>query len=245
MKRQAKRAKAQKENIMEKTTLKKIIKAVRDLEVKKSVNDSQFEFYNKKKHRIEREETNRTAEEIIEHCKMDKIENENKVINNQIKQYLTNYALTVLVDKLNRSKTFNYKKLDRIFSQVEKEANKIHEFEWCCCSIYIEDDYSNCLILNFKNYNDRMCIMYNFKKYLESHLTKKTITKKFEIDDFKNFINWNIKTPEQEAQDNATTEVELNELKNKIEKLISDYNQERKKLTINQDSHKYMYVRQD
>ena len=41
---------------MEKTTLKKIIRAVRDLEVKKSVNDLQFEFYNKKKHRIERKE---------------------------------------------------------------------------------------------------------------------------------------------------------------------------------------------
>lgn len=48
--------KSQKENIMEKITLKKIIGAVRDLEVKKSVNDSQFEFYNKKKHRIERKE---------------------------------------------------------------------------------------------------------------------------------------------------------------------------------------------
>lgn len=37
---------------MEKTTLKKIIRAVRDLEVKKSKNDSQFEFYWKKKHNI-------------------------------------------------------------------------------------------------------------------------------------------------------------------------------------------------
>ncbi len=36
---------------MEKTTLlKKIIGAVRELEIKKSVNDSQFEFYSKKKH---------------------------------------------------------------------------------------------------------------------------------------------------------------------------------------------------
>lgn len=41
---------------MEKTTLKKIIRAVRDLEIKKSVNDSQFEFYNKKKRRIEHKE---------------------------------------------------------------------------------------------------------------------------------------------------------------------------------------------
>lgn len=74
---------------------------------------------------------------------------------------------------------------------------------------------------------------------------KKTITKKFSIDDFKNFITWDIKTPEQEAQANATTESELNALKSKIEKLISDYNQERKKLTINQDNYKYMYMKQD
>lgn len=248
---------------MEKTTLLKIIRAVRDLEVKKSRNDSQFEFYNKKKHRIERKErrmikeTNRTAEEIIEHYNqnkktldlcygfMDKIENENKIINNQIEQYLTNYVLITLVEKLNRSKTFNYKKLDRIFDQIKKEANKIHNFEYCYCSIYMEDDYSNYLVLKLRNYSDRIYIMYDFKKYLESHLTKKTITKKFSIDDFKKFISWDIKTPEQEAQDNATTENNLNELKNKIEKLISDYNQERKKLTINQDNYKYMYMRQD
>ena len=35
---------------MEKTTLLKIIKAVRELEVKMSKNDSQFKFYQKKKH---------------------------------------------------------------------------------------------------------------------------------------------------------------------------------------------------
>lgn len=34
---------------MEKTTLKKIITAVRQLEIKKNINDSQFEFYSKKK----------------------------------------------------------------------------------------------------------------------------------------------------------------------------------------------------
>lgn len=45
-----------KRHIMEKTTLKKIIGAVRELEVKKSRNDSQFEFYWKKKHKIERKE---------------------------------------------------------------------------------------------------------------------------------------------------------------------------------------------
>lgn len=42
-----------KKHIMEKATLKKIIRAVRELEIKKSVNDSQFEFYSKKKRRIE------------------------------------------------------------------------------------------------------------------------------------------------------------------------------------------------
>lgn len=246
---------------MEKTTLLKIIRAVRDLEIKKSVNDSQFEFYNKKKHRIERKERRMIEEtggkKALEYFKnnkktldfcygfMDKVENENKVINNQIEQYLTNYVLITLVEKLNRSKTFNYKKLDRIFDQIKKEANKIHNFEYCYCSIYMEDDYSNYLVLKFRNYSDKMHIMYDFKKYLESHLTKKTITKKFEIDDFKKFISWDIKTPQQEAQDNATTEAELNALKSKIEKLISDYNQKRKKLTINQDNYKYMYMRQD
>lgn len=76
-------------------------------------------------------------------------------------------------------------------------------------------------------------------------MTKKTITKKFSIDDFKDLIKWDIKTPEQEAEDNATTENNLNELKSKIEKLISDYNQERKKLTINKENYKYMYMSQD
>ena len=38
---------------MEKTTLGKIIGAVRDLEIRKSKNDSRFKFYNKKKKRIE------------------------------------------------------------------------------------------------------------------------------------------------------------------------------------------------
>lgn len=268
--------------IMEKTTLKKIIRAVRDLEVKKSKNDSQFEFYNKKKRRIEYKERKLINEsmdywynnkyddetektELEEKFKklrndkincikqnkkalnfyygfMDKLENENKIINNQIKQYLTNYVLITLVDKLNKSKTFNYKKLDRIFDQIKKEANKIHESYWCY--MYIEEDYYNYLVLKFTNYSDKIYIKCDFKKYLESHLTKKTITKKFSIDDFKDFIKWDIKTPEQEAQDNATTENELNELKSKIEKLISDYNQERQKLTINQDNYKYMYVRQ-
>lgn len=278
MKGQAKRVKTQKENIMEKTTLLKIIKAVRDLEIKKSVNDSKFNYYNKKRKAIDyksrqiqneihkliwsehkegaitekfkeldkkQKEYKKQTEEELESCliAMDKIENNNKVINNQIQQYLTNYVLTILVDKLNKSKTFNYKKLDKIFKQIEMEADKIHNFEYCYCSIYMEDDYY--LVLKFRNYSDKMYIMYDFKKYLESHLTKKTITKKFSYDDFKNFISWDIKTPEQEAQDNATTENKLNALKSKIEKLISDYNQERKKLTINQDSYKYMYMRQD
>nr|DAE43966.1 MAG TPA: hypothetical protein [Caudoviricetes sp.] len=240
---------------MEKTTLLKIIRAVRELEIRKSKNDSQFEFYQKKKRRIERKEKRmieNSTKEAVEYYKknketldfcygfMDKIENENKAINNQIKQYLTNYALITLVGKLNRSKTFTYKKLDRIFDQIKKETNKIHKFEYCHCSIYIEDNYSRYLILDFKNYNDKMYIMCDFKKYLENHLTKKTITKKFSIDDFKKFISWNIKTPEQKAQDNATAENKLSSLRSKIEKLISDYNQERKKLTINQEKYKYM-----
>lgn len=53
LKRQATRAKSQKENIMEKTTLLKIIRAVRELEIKMSKNDSQFEFYSKKKKAID------------------------------------------------------------------------------------------------------------------------------------------------------------------------------------------------
>lgn len=281
--------KSQKENIMEKTTLLKIIRAVRDLEVKKSRNDSQFEFYNKKKRRIEHKERRmmtassnfwdeisgeldkceeakkteliekykkmnkeyheyyRQNEEVINFCYqfMDKIENENKVINNQIKQYLTNYVLTVFVEKLNKLKTFNYKKLDKIIDEISTETNKIHNFKnYNHNVLYKSYDYIKSVYLCI-DYNDNINVIYDCIKYFESHLTKKTITKKFEIDDFKEFINWDIKTPEQEAQDNATTENNLNELKNKIEKLISDYNQERKKLTINQDSYKYMYMRQD
>lgn len=104
---------------MEKTTLKKIITAVRQLEIKKSVNDSQFEFYSKKKRRIEKKgrmikNLNCTAKEKIKYYKqneeasnfccqfMDKVENENKVINRQIKQYLTNYILIAKVN--NQSK---------------------------------------------------------------------------------------------------------------------------------------------
>lgn len=137
---------------MKKTTLKKIIKAVRELEIKMSKNNTQFDFYWKKKHKIERKEKRMIEEtsnkEALEYYKqnketldfcygfMDKIDNENKAINNQIKQYLTNYVL-------------------------------------------------------------------------------------------------------------ITLEAELNSLKSKIEKLISDYNQERQKLTINQEKYKYMYVRQD
>lgn len=254
--------KSQKENIMKKTTLKKIIRAVRDLEVKKSKNDSQFEFYNKKKRRIERkerriiEETNDSKEaikyyknnkETLDFCYgfMDKVENENKIINNQIEQYLTNYIVIVLVDKLNKMKTFNYKKLDKILSQIEDETDKIHKFNYSRCRLYLQDDYFSTLSVSFRGYNITYGLMCKTKDYIESHLTKKTITKKFSIDDFKEFISWNIKTPEQEAQDNATTEAKLNALKSKIEKLISDYNQERKKLTINQDNYKYMYMRQN
>ena len=271
MKGQAKRAKAQKrkKHIMDKTTLGKIIGAVRDLEIRKSKNDSQFEFYNKKKRRIEHKSTimryelnnlwnkmlysnsDETKKDKINYYKqnketldfcysfMDKIENKNKVINNQIKQYLVNYVLTVLVEKLNKLKTFNYKKLDKIFDEISNETNKIHDLS----NYYVLYKYESSICLHLDNY--KTDIIYNYVKYFESHLTKKTITKKFDIDDFKEFISWDIKTPEQEAQDNATIESDLNALKSKIEKLISDYNQECKKLTINQKNYKYMYVRQD
>lgn len=277
MKRQAKRVNPRKKKIMEKTTLKKIIGAVRELEIKKSVNDSQLEFYNKKKRRIEhkskqlqneihkliwsehkegtitekfkeldkkQKEYEKQTEEEYESCltAMDKIENNNKVINNQIQQYLTNYVLTILVDKLNKSKTFNYKKLDKIFRAIEKEADKIHRFKYNSCALYICDDgYLNQLILSFRGYDDKT-YKYDIKQYLESHLTKKTITKKFEIDDFKEFISWDIKTPEQEAQENKQLEVNLDSLKAQIKKLVDDYNQQRQKLTINQDNYKYLYI---
>lgn len=242
---------------MEKTTLKKIIKAVRELEIKKNKNNSQFDFYWKKKARIERKEkrmievgSNKEALEYYKQNKetlnfcygfIDKIENENKIINNQIKQYLANYILIALVDKLNKLKVFSYKKLHKIVNDVNKEANKIHYFG--CYFIYA---YENKHELYLDTINDREAIIIDdYVKYIESHLTKKTITKKFSIDDFKDFIKWDIKTPEQEAEDNATTENNLNELKSKIEKLISDYNQERKKLTINKENYKYMYMSQD
>lgn len=259
---QRKRKTSRKKNTMEKTTLLKIIKTVRELEIKKSKNDSQFKFYNKKRRRIESkkrkmaEETNCTAEEIIEHHNqnkktldlcygfMNKLENENKIINNQIRQYLTNYVLTVLVEKLNKLKTFNYKKFDKIINEISTETNKIHNLKNYNCNVLYKSYYLQSVYLCL-DYNKDINIICDYVKYFESHLTKKTITKKFSIDDFKNFIKWNIKTPEQEAQDNTTTEANLNNLKSKIEKLISDYNQERKKLTINQNNYKYMYIRQD
>lgn len=242
---------------MEKSTLKKIIGAVRELEIKESKNNSQFNFYWKKKARIERKEkrmievgSNKEAlkyykqnKETLDFCYgfMDKIENENKIINNQIKQYLTNYVLIALVDKLNKLRVFSYKKFHKIVNDVNKEANEIHYFG--CYFIYA---YENEHELYLDTVNDREAIIIgNYAKYIESHLTKKTITKKFSIDDFKDFIKWDIKTLEQEAQDNAITEAELNSLKSKIDKLISDYNQERQKLTINKDNYKYMYIRQD
>lgn len=252
---------------MEKTTLKKIIGAVRQLEIKMSKNDSQFEFYQKKKRieheeiklinesmyfwknnkcddetkRAELEEKYKKIKETLDFCYsfMDKIENENKIINNQIEQYLTNYVLITLVEKLNKEKTFNYKKLDKIFDEISTETNKIHDLS----NYYVLYKYKSSICLHLECYKKDIVDDYN--KYFKVHLTKKTITKKFEIDDFKDFINWDIKTPEEEVQDNATTENELNELKSKIEKLISDYNQERKKLTINQENYKYMYIRQD
>lgn len=260
MKGQEKRAKAQKEHIMEKTTLKKIIKAVRDLEIKKSVNDSQFEFYSKKRKRIERkekrmiEETN-DSKEATEHYKnnketldfcyefMSKVENENKIINNQIEQYLTNYIVIALVDKLNKIKTFNYKKLDKIFSQIENETDKIHKFNDGWCRLYLQDDYFNTLSVSFRGYNKTYGLMCKTKDYIENHLTKKTITKKFLIDDFSNKVNWDMKTPEEEERYNDEIESNLKNLKMKITKLINEYNHEKTKLTINQDNYPIMLVR--
>ena len=226
-----------KRHIMEKTTLKKIIGAVRELEVKKSRNDSQFEFYWKKKHKIERkerrmaEEPNSTAEEIVKHYKqnketldfcyefMDKVENKNKIINNQIEQYLTNYIVIVLVDKLNKMKTFNYKKLDKIFSQIEDETDKIHKFNDSWCRLYLQDDYFSTLSVSFRGYNNTYGLMCKTKDYIESHLTKKTITKKFSINDFSNkVINWDMKAPEEEAQYNDQIENNLKNLKMQITK---------------------------
>lgn len=129
-----------KRHIMEKTTLKRIIRAVRELEVKKSKNDSQFEFYQKKKRRIEKkerrmaEETNCTAEEIIKHYKqnketldfcygfMDKIENENKIINNQIEQYLTNYIVIVLIE--NNLKNLKMQ-ITKLLNEYNQERTKL------------------------------------------------------------------------------------------------------------------------
>lgn len=271
---------------MEKTTLKKIITVVRQLEIKKSVNDSQFEFYSKKKRRIEHkqramqneiinfiENNNKSSETKNKYLElkrkednykeqtktilasyynsMDIVENENKVIINQIKQYLVNYIIISFVEKLNKLKTFNYKKLDKLISDISTEANKIYNFHNYNSKLIFKENNEyipSWLYLNVSingEYSNRIYFLKDYEKYFESHLTKKTITKKFSIDDFKNFITWDIKTPEQEAQDNATKEAELNSLKSKIEKLISDYNQERKKLTINQNNYKYMYIRQD
>lgn len=246
---------------MEKTTLKKIIGAVRELEIKKSVNNSQFEFYWKKKHKIECkekrmiEETNDSKEaikyyknnkETLDFCYgfMDKVENENKIINNQIEQYLTNYIVIALVDKLNKARTFNYKKLDKIFSQIEMEADKIYKFNDSYCRLYIQNDYFNTLSVSFRGYNNTYGLMSKTIDYIESHLTKKTITKKFSIDDFSNkVINWNMETPEEEAQYNNQIESNLKSLKMQITKLLNEYNQERTKLTINKENYQYIFIR--
>lgn len=251
----------EKRHTMKKITLKKIITTVRQLEIKKSINDSQFEFYNKKRRRIERKkrrmiEKSSDSKEAVKYYKqneetlnfcyqfMGKVENENKVINRQIKQYLTNYILIAFVEKLNKLKTFNYKKLDKLISDISTEANKIHNFY----------NYNNKLIFKENNENipswlyigisnNNIYFLKDYKKYFESHITKKTITKKFSIDDFSQFIKWDIKTVSQEAQEQNNIEADLNNLKTKIEKLISDYNEERKKLIINKDNYNYLILR--
>lgn len=246
---------------MKKETLKKIIREVRLLEIKKSRNDSQFEFYSKKKHRIERKERRMTektndSKEAIKYYKnnketldfcygfMNKLENENKIINNQIEQYLTNYIVIVLVDKLNKMKTFNYKKLDEIFSQIEEEADRIHKFNGSHCRFYIQNDYFSTLSVSFGVYNNTYDLMSKTKDYIKSHLIKKTITKKFSIDDFSNkVINWNMKTPEEEAQYNSQIEDNLKNLKMQIAKLLNEYNNKKNKLTINKENYQCMFIR--
>lgn len=164
---------------MEKTTLKKIIGAVRELEIKMSKNDSQFEFYWKKKHKIERRieeindskkaiEFNRNNRETLDFCYgfMDKVENENEIINNQIEQYLTNYVVIILVDKLNKMKTFNYKKLDKILSQIEDEIDKIHKFNNSWCRLYLQDNYFSTLSVSFRGYNNTYELMRKTKDYI-------------------------------------------------------------------------------
>lgn len=243
---------------MEKSTLKKIIRAIRELEIKKSINDSQFEFYQKKKRRIERKERralekSSNIKEAVEHYKnnketlnfcyrfMDKAENKNKIINNQIEQYLTNYIVIVLVEKLNKMKTFNYKKLDKILSQIKDETDKIHKFNGSWCRLYLQDDYLSTLSVSFRGYNETYDLMYKTKDYIENHLTKKTITKKFSINDFSNkIINWDMKAPEEEAQYNDEIESNLKNLKMQITKLVNDYNHKRTKLIINQKKYPIM-----
>ena len=46
----------------------------------------------------------------------------------------------------------------------------------------------------------------------------------------------------QEAQENKQLEVDLDNLKAQIKKFVDDYNQQRQKLTINQDNYKYLYI---
>lgn len=274
---------------MEKTTLKKIITAVRQLEIKKSINDSQFEFYSKKKRRIEHKqrsmqdeiinffennpkiiiennnESSETKNKYLElkrkkdnykeqtktilasyYNSMDTIENENKVINDQIKQYLINYIIISFVEKLNKLKTFNYKKLDKIIGDISTEANKIYNFRNYKSKLIFKNNneyVSSWLYISIDGSNNNIYFLKDYKKYFESHLTKKTITKKFSIDDFNQFIKWDINTVNQEAQEQSNIEADLNDLKTKIEKLIFDYNEEREKLTINKDNYNYLILR--
>lgn len=263
---------------MEKTTLLKIIKTVRELEIKKNVNDSKFDYYSKKKKTIDYNNrkiqneicnliwnvhTNETTAEKLkklrkkqddynkqtmkefENCliAMDKLENENKVINKQIEQYLINYVAIEFIFKLNKMKTFSYKKLDNIFKQIEKETNRIHKFNGSSCSLYI-DGYYNILTVSFGSCNNTHNLMSKTKDYIESHLTKKTITKAFSINDFsKKIIDWNMKTPEEEVQYNDQIKDNLKNLKMQITKLLNEYNQERTKLTIDKEYYQYIFIR--
>lgn len=246
---------------MEKTTLKKIITAVRQLEIKKSINDSQFEFYNKKRRRIERKERRmiekssdskeavkyyKQNKETLDFCYqfMNKVKNKNKIINKQIEQYLINYVAIEFITKLNKLKTFNYKKLDKILSQIEDETDRIHKFEYNYCRLHMQNDYFNVLSVSFRDYNSTYGLMAKTKDYIESHLNKKTITKAFSIDDFsKGIINWDMKTPEEEAQYNSQIEDNLKKIKMQITKLVNEYNYEKTKLIINRENYPIMLGR--
>lgn len=108
----------------------------------------------------------------------------------------------------------------------------------------MQNNYFSILSVNFRDYNSAHGLMSKTKDYIESHLNKKTITKKFSIDDFsKGIINWDMKTPEEEAQYNSQIEDNLKKIKMQITKLVNEYNHEKTKLIINQENYPIMLGR--